>query len=438
MNHMKSQELNKFKLPDTPGVYLFKKSGKVLYVGKAGSLRDRVRSYFSADLIETRGPRIVDMVTKANGVSFRQTDSVLEALLLEAELIKKLKPFYNTEGKDDKSFNCVAITDEDFPRVIIIRQKDIDFSKLTTSNLQLKTIYGPFPHGAELREALKIIRRIFPYRDTCSPPNIRLNDSLYSDVLENIRIGKPCFNRQIGLCPGVCTGELSKKEYARTIKWLTMFFEGKKPGLIKTLDQEMKRFAKTEAFEQAGEIKRRIFALKHIKDVSLLKERTFEKTKPAFFRMEAFDISHTAGRETVGVMAVIENGAPNKNDYRLFNIKTASSGSDTGALKEILERRLRHEEWRLPNLIVVDGGKQQLSVARALIKKTLTLSDDIPVVSVLKNKYHKPKEILGNRDFIKGKEKEILLANAMAHRFAISFHRFKRQKNFQTPPHLNS
>ena len=251
---MKSQDLRKFKLPDAPGVYFFKREGKILYVGKATSLRDRVLSYFSADVIETRGPRIVDMVAKADRISFQKTDSVLEALLLEAELIKKLEPPYNTEGKDDKSFNYIVITNENFPRVLVVRQKDLN-SKLEARSHKLKTIFGPFPHGSLLKEALRIIRKIFPFRDNKCQPNQ----------------GKPCFNRQIGLCPGVCTGEITKEQYVKTIHRIKLFFGGKKTQILKNLELEMETVARIRNFERAGGIKKTLFALKHIQDISLIK-----------------------------------------------------------------------------------------------------------------------------------------------------------------------
>src|SRR5512146_298667 len=169
-NAMQRSELNKLGLPDVPGVYLFKQGRKVLYVGKATSLRDRVRSYFDNDLIATRGPRIVDMVTKADRLSFETTPTVLEALVREAALIKEHMPKANVDGKDDKTFLYAAVTDEEIPRVLILRGKDIDFKAKEASDGQaLKALYGPFPSGAQLREGLRLIRRIFPFFDTPKP-----------------------------------------------------------------------------------------------------------------------------------------------------------------------------------------------------------------------------------------------------------------------------
>src|SRR3989344_65919 len=151
---MKTEDFKKFRLPDTPGIYFFRKGSKILYIGKATSLRDRVKSYFSRDLVHARGPIIADMIFHSDKISFQKTDSVLEALILEAELIKKHKPKYNTKEKDDKSFNHVVITSEAIPKVVVIRGRNVDGPS-----------YGPFTSGAQLREALKIIRKIFPFLD---------------------------------------------------------------------------------------------------------------------------------------------------------------------------------------------------------------------------------------------------------------------------------
>jgi excinuclease ABC subunit C len=190
-------EFKKLALPDEPGVYRFLDAkGGLLYVGKATSLRDRVRSYLANDLMHTRGKHIVDMITLAKNIAHTTTDSVLEALILEASIIKEHQPYYNTKEKDGKSFNYVVITNEPFPRIFTIRERTMRTGKQATDDSEYKYVFGPFPQGSNLNEALKLIRRIFPFRDTCEPNS-----------------GKPCFNRQIGLCPGVCTGEISQKEY---------------------------------------------------------------------------------------------------------------------------------------------------------------------------------------------------------------------------------
>lgn len=386
-------------LPDEPGVYFFKKGRDIFYIGKATSLKSRVRSYFSKDIFETRGPMIERMVEGADSVDFKQTDSVLEALILEANLIKKHQPAFNTELKDDKSFNFVVITKEEFPRVLVVRGRDLE-TKWEPDDI--KYSFGPYPNGLQLREALKIIRKIFPFSDKCRP-----------------NAKKPCFDFQIGTCPGVCNGFISKKDYQRLIQNIKLFFEGKKGELLKKLSREMKEYAKSQEFEKAEDVKRTIFALNHIKDVSLIKR----EQKISDVRVEAYDIAHISETNRVGVMTVVEDGLPKKTDYRKFKIKSAGAG-DTAALREVLERRLAHTDWPLPKLIVMDGGVQQFNVAKKVLDEH---GFQIPLVSVVKNERHKPREILGEPAIRRKYESEIILANSEAHRFAIAYHRNKRR-----------
>ncbi len=393
------------RIPDGPGVYFFLgKNKKVLYIGKATSLRDRVRSYFSQDLPSMRSGLIVDMVNKAQSIDWRQTDSVLEALLLEAALIKSHKPFHNTDLKDDKSYNYVLLTQEDFPQVLVVRGKNLPDAP------KHKKIFGPFPHGMQLREAMKLIRRIFPYRDEKCKPNQ----------------GRPCFNRQIGLCLGVCTGEISKKEYARTVRHIALLFEGKKKQLMVALNKEMRAAAKDEEFEQAKEMQRQLYALQHIQDVSLIKDEYRSAHPAGTLRIEAYDIAHLRGSAAVGVMVVVEEGSAAKHEYRKFKIKSAKGGDDAGALKEVLSRRLGHDEWPLPRLIVVDGAVAQMNAARSVLAQ---YGMAIPVVGVVKDEKHRPRRIDGDRELIAERERDILLANAEAHRFAIGYHRKTSRKN---------
>lgn len=424
---MDLKRLKKFihLIPDAPGVYKFKSGKRILYVGKASSLRDRVRSYFGKDLIGARGPLIVKMVEEAKSIYFEKTDSVLEALILEANLIKKHKPVYNSKEKDDKSYNYVVITKEDFPRVLLIRGKELGNG--LPAQTAFRFVAGPFPHGSQLKEALKIIRKIFPFRDKCVP----FESNLKAKSSELKASPKPCFNRQIGLCPGVCTGEISKKEYTSQIKNIELFFQGKKDRILKNLEKDMKSLAKKREFEKAGEIKNKIFAIQHIRDVSLLKHKARSFKLKALYRIEAYDIAHTSGKETVGVMVVMEDGELNKSEYRKFKIRGEGKGKidDTKNLKEILVRRLGHAEWSLPNLIVIDGGVAQMNVAKETLKER---NFDIEIVSVVKDERHKPREVLGKRGKIRRYIRDILLINNEAHRFAISFHKKRRGEDFLT------
>ena len=408
------------KLPDNPGIYIFRgyaqdanqliRHRAVLYIGKATSLRSRVASYFRRDLMATRGPLLVAMVDAATSVDFIETGSVLEALILEAHLIKKHQPLYNTKEKDNKSFNYVIVTKEDFPCVITMRGRELE-----TKYTEIKYSFGPFPQGSVLREALSLVRKIFPFRDKCKP-----------------QVGKPCFNAQLGLCPGVCAGTISRTEYAKTIQRIKLFFEGKKQVLLTNIERDMNRAAKELKFEEAARLKKTLFALTHIQDIALLKENfhaRIEKQRGEVFRIEAYDAAHISGTSTVGVMVVLENGEAKKSDYRKFKIKTATN-DDNASLREMLERRFAHTEWPMPKLIVVDGGKAQVSTA----KKALTeWGLGIPVVGVVKDEFHRPREIIGDARARTAHDRAILLANSEAHRFAIAYHRTVRSKTMKRP-----
>lgn len=394
---MERDVLKTKKLPDSPGVYLFKKGRSILYIGKATSLRDRVRSYFSPTTVASRGARIVNMVSEASSVSVRKTDSVLEALILEARLIKEHQPPYNVDEKDDKSFNYVVITKEEFPRVILVRGREL---LLAWEPAHVRNMFGPFPEGKSLKEALTIIRKIFPFRDNCTPNS-----------------GKPCFNAQIGLCPGVCAGRVGAVEYRRTVAHIKEMFSGNFKGLSRTLTGEMKKSAMAEEFERAALLRRQIYALKHIRDVSLIREdRHVDKER---VRIEGYDVAHTSGMEVVGVMTVVAESEPRKSAYRKFKVRN-DKNDDVVALKEVLTRRLAHSEWPLPGVIVVDGGRLQLRAAMAVLRMHGTR---VPVVGVVKDVHHKPERLIGDVHAIAAYQKDILLVNAEAHRFAVAYHR---------------
>jgi excinuclease UvrABC nuclease subunit len=435
---MERAELKKFDLPDVPGVYLFTKgkgrSKKVLYVGKATSLRDRVRSYFDDDLIATRGPRIVDMVTKSDGLMHEPTPTVLEALVREAALIRQYAPPANSEGKDDKTFLYAVITDEEIPRVLAIRGKDIDFEAKTFNTLRSQTrytfkyAYGPFPSGYQLREALRLIRKIFPFFDTDKPIGSQGKHQL----------AKVEFNRQIGQYPR----DMDHKEYMRSIRNVSLFLSGRVKALRTTLTKEMFQAAIAERFEDASEIRRQLFALDHVQDVSLVKEE-WNKAATAP-RIEAYDTAHISGSNAIGVMTVVENGMPIKADYRMFKIRGMMQkkskeesepttkeisregkrmNDDIASLKEILSRRLGHSEWPLPRAFIIDGGKTHKKAAESVLSD---VGIGIPVVAVVKDEKHRPREVIGAlRAGIS--EADAVLANSEAHRFSLARHRAARR-----------
>ena len=436
---MKSQFLKKVNIPDKPGVYFFKKGRETFYIGKATSLRSRTRSYFAKDLIATRGPTIVDMVFKSDTITWQETDSVLEALMLEAELIKKYQPHYNVQEKDDKSFNCVCITREDFPKILVIRKRELLGDANTKKKYQ--AIYGPFPNGMQLREALKIVRRIFPFIDTQSAKKdnyefykqLGLSPELINTSPQS-RQNPPALPSLRGLRHGSDSVYVEAALiYKKTIHNLKLFFCGKKKEVVRNMKKEMAEEAKAHNFERAAQIRNRIFALEHINDVSLIKEDAVAPLENKYFgasstfRIEAYDIAHMSGRNIVGVMTVIENGAVAKHEYKKFIIRTQTGSNDTGALEEVLSRRLRHTEWGLPSVIVVDGSTAQINVAHRVLDR---YQFKIPVIAVVKDNTHKARALIGDEALIKAHKKSILLSNSEAHRFAITFHKLKRGKSF--------
>lgn len=412
---MDIKDFKKLNLPDSPGVYFFKKGRNILYIGKATSLKDRVKSYFGDDLIHTRGALLVDMVTLATTIDFQKTDSVLEAFLLESELIKKHQPYHNTKEKDNKSFNYVVITKEEFPRILVVRGRELE---MKANNFRYTDKFGPYPYGSELREALKLVRRIFPYRDTCIP---------YVQLVKEgkIKLGslaRPCFNKTIGLCPGVCTGEISKHDYALQVNNIRLFFKGKKGKIVSLLKKQMRIHSKKMEFEQAHVVKKTILALEHIQDISMIKRERVEGQNG--IRFESYDIAHLSGKDMVGVMVSMQNGEFQKQEYKKFNIKTLKGTNDTAALSEVLTRRMNHAEWAYPNVIVIDGGQGQLNAVEKVLR-------DIPfkgtLVSVVKDERHKAKDILYSEVY-KGEvsKEDCVKINAEAHRFAVSVHVKKR------------
>lgn len=416
---MQRGELQKYNLPDVPGVYLFKQGRKVLYVGKATSLRDRVRSYFDDDLIATRGPRVVDVVTKADRIAFETTLTVLEALVREAALIKKYAPTGNVDGKDDKTFLYAIITQEDIPRVLVARGKDIDFKNRKTplpASCKLRAIYGPFPSGGQLREGLRLIRRIFPFFDTPKPVGTKSKH----------QAAKIEFNAQIGQYPR----KFTLRKYRRSIRNVMLFLSGKGKRLRATLEREMRVAAKEERFEEAATARRQLFALDHIQDVSLLKSevRSSEFRSPAE-RIEAYDTAHLSGTNAIGVMTVIVDGSPVKGEYRTFRIRDAKKGDDIASLREILSRRFGHLEWEFPKVIVVDGGRAQKRAAERVLA---VAGINVPVVAVVKDNRHRPREVIGLTSQVARAtiilEADAVLANAEAHRFSLSRHRRARSR----------
>jgi excinuclease ABC subunit C len=410
---MQRTDLRTNKIPDAPGVYFFMGSRKkILYIGKATSLRNRVRSYFAPDLRDKRSELIEKMVAEAKSVETTVTDSVLEALILETNLIRTHKPHYNTRSKDDKSYNHLVITNDEWPRVLVVRGKDLT-ERFTEDEIMYH--FGPFPSGQLFREALKIVRKLFKFYDTKRP---------VGEEKSKLTRGKIDFNRQIGLYPS----EHTKADYQRTIRHIRLFFEGKKQQIIKELERDMMQLATHERFEEAAINKKRIFALQHIQDIALIKDDARIYRDEKRIRIEAYDIAHLMGSDMVGVMTVVEGAEAAVGEYRKFKIKSLTDANDPAALKEVLLRRLKHPEWPLPQLLVVDGAVAQKNAAELILRQHGVV---IPVVAVVKDDRHKPIRIIGQKTLIDTHKQSILLANAESHRFAINFHRARRATRYK-------
>ncbi len=403
-------------LPEMPGVYIMKDAaGRVLYVGKAGNLRRRVSSYFE----RPHDVRIQTLVGKISTIDFEEKDTALEALIREAELIKTITPPFNVREKDDKSFLYFEITREKYPRVLLVRGTGVAGGAVAQGKR-----FGPFTSASSAREALRILRKIFPWST--------------HDAEEIGTLKRPCFNYEIGLCPGTCVGAVTHEDYIKNIDRLNLFFEGKKKSVIRALEKDMKAASKAQEFEKAEKLRRQMFALQHIRDTALISDNEVLMNGVAVLksghRIEGYDISNISGTSAVGSMVVFEDGEPNKNEYRKFKIKSIFQPNDVGMLKEVLERRFAHslatergvvsikDRWPMPDLILIDGGLAQVNTARRVL---LRAGLKIPIVGIAKGPKRDRNDIIGL--IPKGVQKETLIkVRNEAHRFAIKYHKTLR------------
>ncbi|MBI4138930.1 excinuclease ABC subunit UvrC [Candidatus Uhrbacteria bacterium] len=401
------------ELPDRPGVYLMKNAaGKVIYVGKATSLKRRVMSYFQ----RPHDARIEKMVGEIREIDYIEKPTVIEALILEANLIKYYFPHYNILSKDNKSFLYLVITKEDFPKPLFIRGTELG----DDARKKYKAIFGPYTSPRALRAALDLVRKAFPW-STCEPGQKRA-----------------CFYVHLKQCPGVCIGAISKQDYAKIIRDLIRFFDGKKDAILRAYKKEMKIAAKEKRFEDAAALRNKIFFLKHIQDIAVLKRedddvdkvREGETTVHIFGRVEGYDISNISGTSSVASMVVFENGAAAKQEYRKFRIKSVTGPNDVASMRETLMRRFRNR-WRHPDLILVDGGWPQVNAATQVIRE---LELGIPVVGLAKGPTRKKDELICDPNNLEicavcERHKNMLVAlRDEAHRFAIKYHRKLRSK----------
>jgi len=405
-----AQDLRKKALsaPDSAGVYLMRDSrGRILYVGKAASLKRRLSSYLSGDLDN----KTAALMAKVADIEFRLCANESMALLLEASLIHQLKPRYNVLLKDDKSFPLVKISNEEFPSIYITRKKkEADARYL-----------GPYTNATLLKSALKIIRRSFGYRSCIRLPK------------------RSCIYHRINLCPAPCIGKISRKAYRRIVADVILVLEGKGDLLIRKLTKSMQDKSNARNFEAAAKLRDQIIILSELSSYSSSVNRAGEledlKVRLGLeklpIRIEGFDISNISGKQPVGSMVSFQNAAADKNNYRRFGIKSFSGIDDYKMLAEVVSRRytrLIREKKPLPDLLLIDGGKGHLLTAQHQLKK---LNLNIPLVSIAKvreNIYSSQKS--GILSFPKEAPAMNLIRRIRdeAHRFALGYHHLLRRK----------
>ena len=394
----------------SPGVYLMKGADKqILYIGKAANLKKRLKSYFyNQGALE---PKIRIMLAQVEHIDLKLCSSETEALILESELIRKLKPKYNTLGRDDKGFPWVEITKDDFPVVSVIRPKAKSESMLI----------GPFTSAYLLRTALKAIRSIFPF-SMCSKKS-----------------KKACLNYFLRLCPAPCEKKITKRQYQQNIKMLIKILQGKQKTIRNELLRRMHSLSKRREYEDAALVRDQIQALEtlweeqpSIGPTSILWQlKSSLGLKRLPLRIEGFDISNIAGNQNVGSLVSFYKTQADKSQYRRFRVKTVSGANDYQSILEILKRRferIKQENLDTPDLIVVDGGQPQVSAVNRALKE---VGFDIDCIGLAKKKEQiyladNPKPIDLPPD---SKAKQLIQqVRNEAHRFALKYHRLLRKK----------
>jgi len=360
--------------PTGPGLYLMKgPADKVLYIGKAKNLRARVGSYFqqSSDLAVARGPKITEMISKVKTVDFLITETEVDAMLQEARLIKDIRPPYNTDLVDDKTFPYLEITTgDDFPGVYITRKPRPTGSRL----------FGPFAGAKDLRAVMVILQKIFKFR-TCNL-NIKEADP-------KRKFFRPCLLYSIKQCTAPCAAKIDKSEYKKIVTDLAKFLRSKRSTILRQLKKQMTEAAQKLEYEKAGMFRDRIRLIERLDrrgtpdenvqpevfaadpTEALVQLRKLLQTPEPVRIIEGIDVASIAGAEAVGSLVKFIDGKPFKSGYRRFKIKTVKSINDYAMIAEVVKRRykyaLRGEElW--PDLVLIDGGLGHLRAAEAAFR----------------------------------------------------------------------
>lgn len=418
---MRERLLEKLKtLPNAPGVYFHKSAnGEVIYVGKAAVLKNRVRQYFHKT---QKDPKTTALVREIADTDWIVVDTEMDALFLESEMIKRYKPKWNILLRDDKTVSYVRIDlKSEVPYISFTRTPQDDRA----------TYVGPFYGKLAVEKALRILRKIFPYYD-------RPYD------------GKKTLNTDLGLTPGIEVGRTTPQEYKKNLRKLILYLEGGRHKLMKDLEKQMHEAAKNGEFEEAAELRNQLFGLKELQKKIVFSDKEFldissdqalvdlqmmlHLDQPPR-RIEGYDISHQSGTNVVGSMVVFINGVSDRAEYRKFKLRQQKN-DDTANLREVIERRLKHGEWEFPDLVILDGGLNQVNAV-----KDLLIERQIAVIGRDKSGDHTRNAAVriivpepgGYRTLVLSGNSHIAKLIARiddeAHRFAITYHTLLKRKN---------
>lgn len=409
----KAVQLKLVDLPKTPGVYFHKdKNGKIIYVGKAAVLRNRVRQYFQES--RNRDAKTEALVKDIVDIDWIEVETEVDALFLEAELIKRYKPKYNIDLKDDKSDIYVRINSKsEHPTVSYTRRPLDDGAEY----------FGPFNSGFLVKKAMKLLRKAFPFD------------------YKTTKDGRVSLDYHIGLSPGLEQGMTSIEDYRKNLSQLKRYLKGQRTSVINDLTKEMKSLAQNKDFEAAATCRNKINALKSLrKQIVFSNEEFMDISKDQALsgltdllglngvprRIEGYDISHQSGTNNVASMVVFSNGLPDKTEYKKFKMQLKGN-DDFGHMREAISRRFAKRNltsWAKPDLLLIDGGKGQLSSVKSILKE---LNIDIPAIGLAK----RFETIIVEKD---GEYQEIRLPTNShiikllqrirdeSHRFAVSYH----------------
>lgn len=408
-------------LPAAPGVYFHKNSaGEIIYVGKAAVLKNRVRSYFHNE--KNRNIKTSVLVNEIFDTDWIVVDTEMDALFLESEMIKRYMPKWNILLRDDKTVSYIKIT----------MQEKIPYVSFTRIPLDDGAIYiGPFYGKSAIEKSLRILRKIFPY---------------YTKPYD----GKRTLDSDLGLAPGIEIEKTTPYQYKNNLKKLICVLNGEREGLLKNLESEMYSESEKGNYEIAAELRNEISGLKELKkkiifsdkeyldissDHALMELKNLLNLKNPPVRIEGYDISHQSGTNVVASMVVFVNGVSDRSEYRKFKMHYERN-DDVANMREVISRRLKHEEWPMPDLVILDGGKNQLKAVEDLLE-----SKNIPFIGKEKSGDHT--KILNAHNIIYKKDGEyvsktlknedsaklITRIDDEAHRFAITYHNLLKRKN---------